>query len=126
MSELFLLAVPLIILVMVALLAFTGCGLDVVGLAGEVKANYQDAPRAEPSLVGYWRLGETSGTVASDVKGAHPGEYEGGVTLGVPGLISGDPNTAVFFDGTSGDVTVPPSAAGPAAALNPSKFSVEA
>ncbi|MFL5821237.1 MAG: LamG-like jellyroll fold domain-containing protein, partial [Solirubrobacteraceae bacterium] len=77
-------------------------------------------------LVGYWRLGETSGTVASDVKGAHPGEYEGGVTLGVPGLISGDPNTAVFFDGTSGDVTVPPSAAGPAAALNPSKFSVEA
>jgi hypothetical protein len=37
---------------------------------------------SEPSLVGYWRLDEASGTVAADALGRHPGRYQGGVALG--------------------------------------------
>jgi hypothetical protein len=37
---------------------------------------------AEPSLVAYYRLDETSGTTATDAKGEHDGSYEGGVELG--------------------------------------------
>ena len=37
---------------------------------------------AEPSLVAYYRLDETSGTTAEDAKGDHDGSYEGGVELG--------------------------------------------
>jgi hypothetical protein len=52
-----------------------------------------EGPRA------YWRLGETSGTTAVDELGGAPGSYLGGVTLGVPGAIAGDANTAVRLDG---------------------------
>ena len=37
---------------------------------------------AEPSLVAYYRLDETSGTTAKDTKGTHDGSYHGGVELG--------------------------------------------
>jgi hypothetical protein len=37
---------------------------------------------AEPSLVAYYRLDETSGTIALDSKGTHDGAYQGGVALG--------------------------------------------
>lgn len=48
--------------------------------------------------VGYWRLGESSGTVAVDEIGAaHNGTYTNNPTLGVAGLISGDADTAVSF-----------------------------
>ena len=36
------------------------------------------------SPVSYWRLGETSGTTASDAAGSNAGSYAGGVTLGQP------------------------------------------
>src|SRR5688500_14316091 len=53
-----------------------------------------DGPRA------YWRLGETSGTTAADeTASASPGTYAGGVVLGVPASLAGDPDTAVRFDG---------------------------
>ncbi len=45
-------------------------------------ANYDAAILAEPSLVAYYRLDETSGTVARDSKGSHDGAYQGGVVLG--------------------------------------------
>ena len=45
--------------------------------------------------VGYWRLGERSGTVARDEMGAHNGTYVGAPTLGVAGLLAGDPDTGV-------------------------------
>jgi glucose/arabinose dehydrogenase/PKD repeat protein len=61
----------------------------------------QDAP------VAYWRLGESSGTTAADSAGTNTGTYIGGVTLGQPGVLSGDANTAVRLDGTSGYVAVP-------------------
>lgn len=47
---------------------------------------------------GYFRLGEASGTTAADLAPAGaPGIYEGTLTLGVPGAIVGDPDTAVRF-----------------------------
>jgi hypothetical protein len=62
--------------------------------------------------VGYWRLDQSPGqTTATDSStGGHNGTYVGGVTLGVPGALAGDPDTAARFDGTSGYVDVPGSA----------------
>lgn len=75
------------------------------------------SPIAYASLVGgngpsaYWQLGETSGTTAIDAAGAHAGTYGTGVTLGAPGLVLGDPDRAVTFDGsTAGGMVVPAAA----------------
>jgi hypothetical protein len=57
--------------------------------------------------IGYWRLGESSGTTATDETGNHDGTYNGSPTFGVSGAISGDADTAVGFDGSDDDVTVP-------------------
>ncbi len=51
--------------------------------------------------VGYWRLDEPSGTVAHDAMGANNGTYVNAPTLGVAGLLTGDPDTAVTFAGAS-------------------------
>jgi len=52
--------------------------------------------------VSYWRLGETSGaTTAVDEMGNHDASYVASPTLGVPGLIDGDPDTAVRVDGST-------------------------
>src|SRR5207247_1815173 len=59
---------------------------------------------------GYWRLGEASGTAASDSSGnGNGGAIGGGVTLGAAGALTADTNTAMQFDGTSGAVEVPSS-----------------
>lgn len=56
--------------------------------------------------VGYWRLGEPSGTVAIDsVASPHNGTYTGGVTLAQVGPLA-DGITAALFDGT-GFVSIP-------------------
>ena len=47
--------------------------------------------------VAYWRLGEASGSVARDEMGVYDGTYFGSPTLGVPGLLTGDGDTAVTF-----------------------------
>ena len=62
--------------------------------------SYREAVLAT-NPVGYWRLGESAGTVARDEMGANDGTKVGAPTLGVPGLLSGDPNTAVTFGGTN-------------------------
>lgn len=60
---------------------------------------------ADSPLV-YWRLGESSGTVAADASGnGHTGTYTNGVALGAPGY-TGDGNTAATFDGTAIQVVV--------------------
>lgn len=62
----------------------------------------------------YWRLGEGSGTTATDEIGGNDGTYSGTFTPGVTGLISGDSNTAVNFGGGSMKAAMPladPSAA---------------
>lgn len=60
-----------------------------------------DAPAA------YWRLGETSGTTAVDERGTSNGTYSGGHTLGATGALVNDANTAVDFNGSTGQVSVP-------------------
>lgn len=51
--------------------------------------------------VAYWRLGETSGTQAVDASGnGWHGVYEGSITLGESGLLTGDSDTAVRFPDT--------------------------
>ena len=68
--------------------------------------------------VGYWRLGETGGTIANDSSlpappgGSAPGIYNGGVTLGQLGPLS-DGDLAATFDGATGYVDM-----GTAAALD--------
>jgi hypothetical protein len=59
-------------------------------------AVFTDTPAA------YWRLGEPSGTTANDSSGnGNTGTYIGSPTLGSIGLLAGDSNTAVTFNGTS-------------------------
>jgi hypothetical protein len=50
--------------------------------------------------VAYWRLGETSGTVAYDYVGGNDGTYYN-VAQGQPGATLGDPNGSAGFDGAS-------------------------
>jgi N,N-dimethylformamidase beta subunit-like protein/concanavalin A-like lectin/glucanase superfamily protein len=73
-----------------------------------------DAPLA------YWRLGETSGTVAADQLTIRNGTYANAPALGQPGALFSDPATSVGFDGTTQYVQAPSDAA-----LNPARFSVE-
>ena len=68
---------------------------------------YATTVSSTPGLLGYWRLGEGSGTTAEDQLGAHNGIYTGGSTLGAPGAIYSDPNTAVSLDGSTGQVKLP-------------------
>jgi fibronectin type 3 domain-containing protein len=54
-----------------------------------------DSPRA------YWRVGETSGTSASDQSGnGNTGTYGGTFTLNQPGALTGDSNSAVRLTGS--------------------------
>jgi PKD repeat protein len=71
-----------------------------VGGSGYATAVLADGP------TGYWRLGESSGTSAADSAGSHAGTINGGVTLGVPGSLSGDPDTAMTLNGSTGYVSV--------------------
>ena len=62
------------------------------------------------SPLGYWRLGESSGTTATDRAGSYNGTYAGGVTLDQTGALSGDSDTAIYFDGSDDVLTMGPSA----------------
>jgi hypothetical protein len=55
----------------------------------------------------YWRVDETSGTVAHDASGnGNDAQYTGGVTLGSGGALIGDPDTAARLDGVTGHLDV--------------------
>jgi Phosphoesterase family/Concanavalin A-like lectin/glucanases superfamily len=70
-------------------------------------SSYSNLVLGTLGVIGYWRLGEPSGTVACDSKGANNGSYQSGTTLGKPGALTNDPDTAVAFNGGSGFVQVP-------------------
>lgn len=70
-------------------------------------SSYRDTVLGEPSLIDYWRLGETSGTAAADSKGGATGAYTTGVTLGGAGAVTNDPNGAVAFTAAGQKVTLP-------------------
>jgi hypothetical protein len=70
---------------------------------------YSDLILSESSLLRYYRLGENSGLVATESK---TGTYNGtitatGVTYSVAGALRSDSNTALAFDGTSGNISIP-------------------
>jgi hypothetical protein len=69
------------------------------------------AARAQ-SPSAHWRLGEASGTVATDVAGGAHGTYLGGPGLGARGALSFDPDPSVRFDGVDDEMQAPASAAG--------------
>ena len=79
----------------------------------DLKFAPQAAPPSLPALViadhplGYWRFGETSGTVAADSVDGHNGTYMGGFFLRYAGVEGND--TAVRLDGQTGFVRVPDS-----------------
>jgi hypothetical protein len=76
----------------------------------------------EDQPAGYWRLGETTGTMVADTSGHNlVGSYSGGVSLGATGAVSGDSNSAATFDGTSGSAAL-----GDSALLQTANVSVEA
>lgn len=66
---------------------------------------YRDIILADGPLA-YWRLGDTQGPTIVDEVGQHPGTATvKGLTYGVPGVLAG--NTAMSFDGSSGNIGVP-------------------
>jgi Concanavalin A-like lectin/glucanases superfamily/Cellulase (glycosyl hydrolase family 5) len=70
-----------------------------------VTTRYRTAVLADHPTA-YWRLDDRGGTVASDVVGQHPGALTGGVTLGIPGALRNDRDTAAAFNGTDGKIEV--------------------
>jgi hypothetical protein len=121
MSHWVLLVAPIVIASFAMLFVFVGCQLDSSGYGAPL--TYAEVVTGNDYAVSYWRLGERAGaTAAADSKGNNEGTYVGGVTLGQPGLLVGDSDTAAQFDGSSGLVTVPYADD----SLNPAKFTVEA
>lgn len=70
-----------------------------------VPITYAENILDESPLVGYWRLGESSGTTATDTKGAQDGTYSN-VTLGATSLVTGSSDAAATFNGTSAKVSL--------------------
>lgn len=69
----------------------------------------------------YYRLGETTGTTATDSAVApHNGTYRSAPTLGQPGAIKCDTNKAVGFDGVNGYLSTATQV------TNPTAFTLEA
>jgi hypothetical protein len=73
--------------------------------AGGEALTYADEVLAD-SPVAYYRLGESAGPTAEDSAGTADGTYNGS-TFGQTGLIAGDADTAVLFDGLDDRVSIP-------------------
>ena len=86
---------------------------------------YSTLVRGTSGLIGYWRMGETAGlTGITNYMGAEvgpTGSYQGTILpASAPGLVVGDPNGAMFFDGVdrpSDQRCTPIMAAGPTAGI---------
>jgi len=68
-------------------------------------STYSDAVTGTTGLLSYWRLGEQSGTTAADGQGNRRGTFRGGATLGRPGALAADADTAAGFDGQNDELT---------------------
>ena len=87
-----------------ALLVFVAGGSLV---SNKAEAGYIDDLMATPNLVATWRLGEASGPTAVEEVGTNANANNGTYTnfgpsdYGQPGLLTGDANTAVKFNGST-------------------------
>jgi hypothetical protein len=77
--------------------------------SGDAAATGYRAVVLSDGPIAYYRLGDSVAPTAKDETGQHDGVYKGGVTLGVPGAIAGDPDTAASFDGIDDLLEVLPS-----------------
>jgi PKD repeat protein len=68
--------------------------------------DYEDAVLNTPGVLHYYKLGESAGPAIKDSAGSANGTVSGG-TFGAPGAVSGDPTTAVSFNGTSDSGAIP-------------------
>jgi hypothetical protein len=59
---------------------------------------YREAVLADLPMA-YWRLDDSDAT-ARDVTGSFPGSYDGTCMQGVTGALTGDPDTATYFNGS--------------------------
>jgi hypothetical protein len=112
MSHWILLVAPLAIASFVLLFAFVGCGLNSQGTGfppdDDEGRDYKSAVTKQTTIVSYWRLGEgDTGQPAEDSFGSNDGKYVGDVTLGQPGLLASDTDTAAQFDGATAQVELP-------------------
>ena len=82
---------------------------------------YSIAISGTAGLQDYYRLDQASGTVATDSTGARNGVINGTVTYGVTGALTGDPDTAMAFNGSTGYIDV----ANGSAALAGGSMSIE-
>ncbi|MCU1380832.1 MAG: Alkaline phosphatase [Acidimicrobiales bacterium] len=71
------------------------------------RSPYTDAVLGAAGVAAYWRLGETTGTVACDSAGTADGGYQNGVVLGQPGLVVAGADPSVRLDGTNDYVHIP-------------------
>ena len=71
--------------------------------------------------IGYWRLGELSGTSAADQSGNGLNGTYNNVTLGAAGTLIGDNNAAGLFNGSTSYVSIPFNSA-----LNFTNFTIKA
>ena len=79
------------------------------GALGVDTLSYNKAVQADQPLI-YCRFNEPSGTTASDAMNSGVnGTLHGGVTLGVPGALMGDTDTAYTLNGSTGYITIPAS-----------------
>jgi PKD repeat protein len=69
-------------------------------------SDYPDAVLNTPGLIDFYKLGESKGPAIADSKGSAGGTISGG-SFGLPGAVQGDPSTAIGFNGSSDNGTVP-------------------
>jgi YD repeat-containing protein len=67
---------------------------------------YATSVLATSGLLGYWRMGELTGTTLADSRGGNHATVTG-ASLGAPGALVDDPNTAVSFDGLNDFASAP-------------------
>ena len=66
-------------------------------------SNYTAGVLATPGLLHFYPMNEAVGPVINDRAGSANGTTSQGTTFGQPGAVNGDPNSAVSFDGPSGN-----------------------
>src|SRR4051812_4990029 len=97
---------------LLALFSFALTGPATASAACGSASSYSQAVTGTAGLVGYWRLGEPfAASTACDTAATSSGTYTAGVTSGVAGGIVGDADTAASFDGATGWVSAPDTAA---------------
>lgn len=88
------------------LVGLATAGVALAAAPASASAAYADTVTATPGLASYWRLGETRGTTALDVRRIRTGTYLNGVRLGQPPAPFATANTSAAFDGSNDAVSL--------------------